>query len=275
MEFQVLQCIGLFQDEILSYLDWKQLLEVSLVCRGWWESVHVERVWRAAARKLFEGKYVRTLCLDLIAPGNCGAHREDLMGKSVSALKAIARTWGVDVRRCVEKKEMCQLIHARQTRKMGPRECLALFAIRIAWLDRKRNFITQEELCAQEWGIRVRQDGPMGRFLHRDPWWQGRRSGRVTFFPGGRLSLVFPEDLNPFLGMDVDELGYTIRGNIVQLSVGVNEFVLRHPVHWRFMLHSGGTVWTSFEMPARGEDPTIEDGNINHLAVAPNEGFIL
>lgn len=56
---------------------------------------------------------------------------------SIKDIKAICSELGVSTSTLLEKEELINALNARQTRRALPRECLARFAIRIAWMDRK------------------------------------------------------------------------------------------------------------------------------------------
>ncbi len=55
------------------------------------------------------------------------------------------------------------------------------------------------------------------------------------------------------------------------LSIGVREFVGRHPNHWGFVLMSSATLWTAFEMSR--DDPLLADGVFESLLSSPDRGF--
>jgi hypothetical protein len=191
MDFHELENMGILQDLIAQYFDWRDLFVLELVSRQWHRVINDdERVWRAVTRRLFRRKaFVPALCWGLVTAGNTRGHREDLARSSVAVLRGFAKQWRVDLSQCVEKSEMIALLHQRQILRAQPNECLARFALRLAYGDRERNCITREELCATEWCIRLRGDGGLANLTGRDPWWHGQPPGRVTFRTSGALEI--------------------------------------------------------------------------------------
>jgi hypothetical protein len=229
-----------------------------------------EAIWRAAAQRLFREKHnVSELALRLLTPGNGrGADRNrraDLEAMSVGALKRMAELYRVNVRALLEKDEIVKVLDRLETRHAQPGECLSRLAVRLAWLDRKRNFIGAAELSSFEWRIRVRADGPLAHLVPADPFYRHEPASRVTFRPDGVVEFVG----GPFAWMNAanhEMLRYVVPyrlSSFVSLSVGVREFVARHPVHWGFILMSSATLWTAFEMPR--DDPVLEDGAFESL----------
>ncbi len=48
---------------------------------------------------------------------------------------------------CPYQNDLVRAVDAFETRRALPNECLARYALRMAWLDRTRNAISVEELC--------------------------------------------------------------------------------------------------------------------------------
>lgn len=165
---------GIFGEHILVYFAWNELFAIEAVSRALYDAVNCESVWRRAARALFRDKmFVPARCLRLIAPGNDRNERADLRALPVKDLKARCAAYALDASACVEKADLIRLLAARESRAAQPREPLARLAVRAAVLDRRRNAITRDELCAIPWAIRLRADGGLHMLAHADPWWQG------------------------------------------------------------------------------------------------------
>jgi hypothetical protein len=90
---------------------------------------------------------------------------------SIKELKALAAKYGTNITSCFEKSDIIAVLNKRETRKKLANESLARFALRIAYLDRLRNCILEEELCSFNWNIRCRSDGPLVDMIQQDPWW--------------------------------------------------------------------------------------------------------
>jgi len=267
MDFYYFADIGLIEN-ILEYFSWRELLHLELVSHVFLNSINQEIVWRRASNVCFQDKkFIPGIVTGLLEPGNNRETRRDLEKLSVRELKKRCLALRIDLSHCVEKSDLISALNNFELRTSNPNEPLAKFALRIAWADRKRTTITKGELCSLNWCIRVRRDGPLNRMSLIDPWWQGLSAGRVIFYANGDLEFRFPEGKNPFPQMG--SLTYVLEdaGSIVKISVGVAEHVLRHPKNWGWMLTSGGTVWTGFEMPKLGEDALIMDDNVNSLVI--------
>ncbi len=145
-----------------------------------------------------------------------------------------------------------------------PRECLARYAVRISILDSKRCFIHESELSAANWNIRVRADGPLAHLMDADPYFQNLPASIVQFDSQRKIVCFLS---GPFAEMmERGELGFSVSerfNRYVTLSIGVREFVARHPIHWGFILLSTATIWTQFEMPR--DDEFINENRIEEL----------
>jgi hypothetical protein len=248
---EVLFHCGLFSP-IFSYLTWSDLIKLEQMTHLCYQQIRVsEPIWRAAAHDLLLNKeYVKPIVKRLIHEGNRINYRVDLMSMTIRELKHLANFYGVNITTCFEKGEIIAIIDRREMRNKLPVECLAHFAVRIAWLDRKRNCITEEDLCAYEWNIRVRSDGPLQTLMTNDPWWINEVSNDsvpaptttlVRFFPNGEFLFVVNgmTPLESILANPNERFSYSLEksGSIVSLSIGVREYVARHPVNWGFVHH--------------------------------------
>mmetsp|Transcript_8069 Transcript_8069/g.8589 ORF Transcript_8069/g.8589 Transcript_8069/m.8589 type:complete len:309 (-) Transcript_8069:453-1379(-) len=272
--------IGLFY-KIFSYLNWYDLLNLESINTLFYQQVRVsEPVWREAASDLFKDKvYIHPLVRRLIHNGNKENNRNDLISLSVKQLKNLAYFYGLNITTCFEKRDLISVINKRELKSKLPVECLAHFAVRIAWIDRKRNCITEEDLSEVEWNIRVRGDGPLQTLISTDPWWTDEVNDSLPhqptttlakFYKNGEFQLYStgPSPLQSMLGTNLEEkFNYTLEksGTVVSLSIGVREYVGRHPINWGFILQSQGTVWTNWIMPPRGKDPLLHDENVSQL----------
>ena len=125
---------------------------------------------------------------------------------SIKELKALAAKYGVNITSCFEKTDIISVLNKRETRKKLLNESLARFALRIAYLDRLRNCLQEEELCSFDWNIRCRSDGPLVDMIQQDPWWSSEgfpsipTTTIVNFCKDGNFKFKFT-GLSPFEGM--------------------------------------------------------------------------
>lgn len=273
---------------LLSYVEFYSLLRLEEVNHQFCVIIRgSEPTWRASARYLFHDKlFVPRVVLRFIHEGNTIYHRKDLFEMPIRQLKHLARFYAVNITKCFEKSEIVNAIHCRETRRRHSDECMARFAVRVAYVDKSRNTITDEELCEVTWCIRIRQGGRLSHMIQNDPWWTGKpklekgTTTTVRFHPNGTMEFD-THGPSPFFGliMHHDEvLTYFTKegGRVVQLSLGVGEVAFRHPVNWGFLLGSEGTVWTGYSMPPLGEDPVIEDPQVQNLRNQKSDfGFCL
>lgn len=268
---------GLLQD-IFCFLDVASLANAELVCHLFYDSVNTERVWRAAARRLFaDKKFVPNLCQRLIMPIS-RSRRGDLEALSMKELKRLGKRYSLDCSKVLEKADLVSLVGEHELSKLGERECLARYGVRIALRDAKRTWIREEEMCGMEWSIRVRADGPLQQMCHVDPWW--RRRG-----PCCKVSFALDTHSVHFVGepfehlvqqMQPGELYFALEAAAsnspscqrLNLSIGVTELVGRDFTNWGWFLLSRATLWTSFEPNPRGyalEDPLESDADLETL----------
>jgi hypothetical protein len=270
--------------DILSHLQWNEIIGIEVLNVPFRVQIRCcDPLWRAAAKALFQGKeYIPDICRSLIVDGSRGNHRADLRNMSVKELRLLAAKYGLSTAKCFEKDDIIALINNRELRKKLPDECLARFAVRIAYIDRKRNILTEDELCSFDWNIRVKEDGPLGYLAHNDPWWSPEllhgaapapTTTIINFYKDGSLKfhLNGPSPFEMLRNEGAQEAvnsyslsTYSLPPH-VYLSFGVKEYIARHPTNWGFVLQSPGSVWTSFRMPARNDDPALEDGTVESL----------
>lgn len=274
MDFECL-LNSMFWFDLLDKLTMFELTQVEMVCHLFRCGANQDSVWRAVSVAMFRGKcFVPCICHRFLTPGNSKEERKDLEKMNVKALKQLCVSYRLDASECFEKSEIISLINQRELKNSMENECLAKYAVRIAWIDRVRNTITPEELCSLEWNVRIRGDGPLAWLA--SPWWQDQPAGKAFFKRDGQLNFSFPEPHNPFRDFGVPTMYYELEyfGSVVRLNVGVQEVITRHPVNWGWIMMSGGTLWTGFVLPPRNEDPLLEDNNIEELLYKePNFGF--
>lgn len=266
---------------ILTYFNWNELLNLEQLNKQFFLKIRLsEPLWRSILSKFFATKYyLRPIVKRFLCDGNRCDYRQDLFNMSIKELKYLANYYGLNSKACVEKYEIINLINQRELKNKLPIECLGHYALRIAWLDRKRNCLTEDDLCNYEWNIRVRGDGPLHSLTPTDPWWYSDPSSYIegqpttttlTFYKNGelRLNATGPTFLESILSsQDETNFTYTLEksGSILSLSFGVKEYVARHPINWGFVLQSQGTVWTNYPMPPKGTDMLLEDENVSSL----------
>lgn len=240
--------------------------------------------WQETAEALFRDKiFIPSVVKRFIASKNGISQRHDLHSMSIRELKSLARRYALNISTCFEKTDLVNAVNKRELKKRDQHESLARFGVRIAFLDKNRNCIKEEELCSIDWHIRVRSDGPLAAYMHLDTWWNNGPSGNtvVNFHPDGQLNFAF-YGTNPFQPMfgnaPEGNAGYTINwpGNTIDLSFNVREYVGRHPDNWGFVIMSNGSVWTGFPMPKMGDDVLLEDQAVsNIIKQKPIHGFDL
>lgn len=160
---------------------------------------------------------------------------------------------------------------AQRLRSEGRR---AREALRLSLEHARRTWLTEDELCGFEWSFRFKQQAG-SHWLLTDPYYTHGRAALVRFLraedgEGGTVAvsnfeLVGSFDLRWRWGPPTaGRTGPT--GAFVQLEVngtGVPTYVVsRHPTNWGFLMQSCWALYTSFPMPPRGEDPLLEDDNL-------------
>jgi hypothetical protein len=303
LEIILFEC-GLYY-HILPYLSWSKVLALESMNSLFYHTIRSsEPVWREILFKFFQTKYyLRSIIKRFLTDGNRIDYRLDLIKMTIKELKSLAYSYGLNITTCFEKADLIAVIHKREIREKLPVECLAHYGLRIAWLDRKRNYLTEEDLCSYEWNIRVRADGPLKSLVSSDPWWTdtsdtqenenqmtetgvshtGQRrqeeegeglvkqtTAIIKFYPNSEFQIIRngPSFLESLMDGDPNErFTYALEksGTILSLSIGVKEYIARHPHNWGFILQSQGTVWTNYPMPKRGKDILLEDENVSFL----------
>jgi len=258
-------------NEICSYLNFLDVIKFCKVSLLFNTNLNQESIWRSLCLRLFRNKkFVPKICLRLMTPGNNINQRKDLEAMKISELKKLVLNYRLDQKNLVEKQEYIELINKFELKHILPNEPLAKFALRLAWLDRKRNRISKEELCELEWSIRVRNDGPLGVLALKDPYWQDvGETGKAKFSLDGKFELNFPRDYNPFYQMQnaVANITWSFEQLQHTVVIGVPQVLARHPYHWGWVMISGGCIFTGFPLPPRNskESNLLKDTNIENL----------
>lgn len=279
MDFEVLMNSMLWFEKVMEKLCLPDLLRCEQVSRSFYESINQESVWRVAATNLFDGKmFVPPICRRFLLPGNSRDSRKDLEQCTVRELKLQCAHYRLDHSECFEKLDIIEIINKHQLMNSYSNECLAKYAVRIAWIDRKRTSITFDELIELEWCVRIRSDGPLAWLCDQDPWWaeSTHGAGKAKFYADGKLSFQYPPEYNPFGDFEHAALFFELEyfGTVVKLNVGAQERLCRHPENWGWVMMSIGTLWTGYEMPPRNVDALLDDVLVENLLQAtPNYGF--
>jgi hypothetical protein len=277
--------------EIFSYFHFHELLSLETLNQQYFQAIREsEPLWRIVAAILLSNKfYIRSFMKRLLMDGNRIDHRVDLKAMTIKELKTLSNYYGLNTTTCFEKMDLVNVINKRELRSKLEIESLAHFALRLIWLDKDRNCLTEEDLCEYEWNIRVRGDGPLRSLVPTDPWWStpnlngsNEIEGVITTappIPGTTTTLRFykngeffiqangPSFLESLIADQSDAYTYSLEksGTILSLSIGVKEYVARHPGNWGFILQSQGTVWTNYPMPPKGVDLLLEDEHVSSL----------
>ena len=156
--------------------------------------------------------------------------------------------------------KVCIAAEAKRLRAQGkPRE-----ALRVGLADSRRDTLTDEELTTFEWNFRFKSAAGSG-WMEEDPYWLGAASGpaRVQFSPSGRLTASGFEMLEQRQLLWSWALSRGPIGSHVQLHVDgmrVPTYVVsRHAANWGWLMQSCWVLYTSFPMPPRGADPSLDD----------------
>jgi hypothetical protein len=279
--------------EIFSYFHCHELLLLETLNKQYSQIIRLsEPLWRIISTKILANKfYVRRFMKRLLMDGNRIDHRVDLYAMSIKELKSLANYYGLNITTCFEKVDLINVVNRRELRSKLEIESLAHFALRLIWLDRKRNCLTEEDLCDYEWNIRVRGDGPLRSLVPQDAWWSTSNgtndiegeslaatispavfgtSTTLRFYKNGEFVIHAkgPSFLDSLIAAsESDAYTYSLEksGTVLSLSIGVKEFVARHPENWGFVLQSQGTVWTNYPMAPHLADPLIEDEYVSSL----------
>jgi len=142
--------------------------------------------------------------------------------------------------------------------------------------DRARTALTADELCTLPWSFRFKADAGLA-WRRRDAWWCGRPPASVHFKRDGTLVRNYGD------GSDAEDWqGVTLRWRFARYGAGVYTFqaparhgqlvrlqvddrsvptyhVSRHPDNWGWVMQSCWGFYTSWPMPPRGADTSLED----------------
>jgi len=144
--------------------------------------------------------------------------------------------------------------------------------------DASRVHIRREELVDFVWSFRFKPSA--GRaWIVADPWWLGDQAQTRYFLPNGTVS---------FHGRETRLLGAEFKWQIIETDDGPHVKIADFPSskifrcsNWGFRLESCWVLWTSFPMPLRGQDPTLETVWVSFTpdqerqVLEYNTGFIL
>lgn len=273
--------------EFFYYLSWVELINIECVNQMFLKEIRASEIlWRDISRVVLIGKaYYPSIVSRLLTDGNSVHKRIDLINYSIKELKLLAVKYGLNITTCFEKAEIISVVNKREIKHKLKDECLSRFALRIAYIDRTRNCITEEELCSFDWNIRVKSNGALASLVPNDPWWDssypvGIPTTTIIKFTKDSMVTFEMHGPSPFQDMLVNNnrTSYYIQsaGTSIYLSFGVQELVARHPINWGFILQSSGSVWSSFIMPKCYSDPYLDDDNVFSLVKQKYDfGFIL
>jgi len=102
-------------------------------------------------------------------------------------------------------------------------------------------------------------------WMQQDPWWNGRPPIRLLLKADGTMEAASnAPGLWGRSGTPAGRYEVTTENDrsVVRENGHPGMLLYRHPLHWGFYLQSAWTVWTSFPMAPRGEDPFMEDGQL-------------
>jgi len=85
-------------------------------------------------------------------------------------------------------------------------ECYAKCALRLFFEDAQRTAITEDELCANLFELRTRNDGPLAQVNSLDPWYNNVTPlGTAQFYTNNTVAFTWPEGYNPFQAMGMPD----------------------------------------------------------------------
>jgi len=134
--------------------------------------------------------------------------------------------------------------------------------------DSKREFVTIDELCDFSWYFRFKASAGQA-WTSMDAWWSNKPASISRFFRDGSMKreviMPRPDGEIPKFTWRFSESSMGKRG--VQGSyIRVNNFptycVSRVQKNWGFLMQSCWAVLASFPLPLKGEDPELEDENL-------------
>lgn len=249
MDFEVLIRSGIFE-EILVFLDLQSLAICERICRMWQGAV-TGRVWRRAAHQLFKTKkYIprpSQLLLEAMVVG--GDQVDEEKGEEEA-----------EEERKKKEKEII-IFSLLRVGEPSPKA-----AIRIALADCLRREIQFDELISFVWCHRLRFRGHgLQQLVPQDSWHQGKPVGtRVRFHRNGIFEyLCEPGAPLAFLQHHIAELDQGATFSLHRHSIRLDPFnvwgeILRHPSNWGWILLLPASIWTSYEMPLKGQDAFLD-----------------
>jgi hypothetical protein len=203
--------------QILSYVNLNCLCTTMLVNKLWCLTIAQDNLtWKIQCDRLWASKVYVPQTFRILSKGPKGFsdwkadERARLNSKGVKGMTQALLKMEVNrnqIAGCFEKKEFVDLLFnttmdrdskpglpsitsKSQTAPFHPTVlsadveefgCLARLALLYSIMDSRRHAITEAEMCAQPWHIRVREDGPFAQVIGLDPWWQGKGNGTVQF----------------------------------------------------------------------------------------------
>ena len=156
--------------------------------------------------------------------------------------------------------KVCIAAEATRLRAEGdPRRALLL-----GLADSRRSTLTEAELTTFEWNFRFKAAAGSG-WMEEDPYWLGAASGpaRVQFAPSGQLTasgfnMLEQRQLRWSWALSRGPIGSHVQLHVDGMRVPTY-LVSRHAANWGWLMQSCWVLYTSFPMPPRGSDPSLDD----------------
>ncbi|KAL0484002.1 pof1 [Acrasis kona] len=134
--------------------------------------------------------------------------------------------------------------------------------------DSQRQHLTLEELCDVTWYFRFKSSAGEA-WTNMDPWWSNKPASCVQFFRDGTMKrdmmVARPDGEMPKFTWKFNE-GSMGRKGVQGSYIRVNNFptycVSRVQKNWGFIMQSCWALSASFPLPLLGEDPELEDENL-------------
>ena len=179
-------------------------------------------------------------------------------------LKASYKIGGV----AVEKRDLVDMIlEYENERALLPLPKDAMRFALVAPGEVGRRTITKSDLVQIRWDHRLREEGHgLEHLVHMDSWHHGGPCcTQVQFLANG----TFMYECEPgaplkFLQDHIERMGpekatYTLsHGEILLDPFGIAGRILRHPTNWGYILLLPASIWTSWPMPRKGQDPFLD-----------------
>ncbi|KXS17739.1 hypothetical protein M427DRAFT_153632 [Gonapodya prolifera JEL478] len=128
--------------------------------------------------------------------------------------------------------------------------------------DSKRQWITTEELCSFTWNFRMK-DASGSHFTDLDPWWNYEPARTRLYNPDGTMGgTVYRPDARWRFVPTGGGIVAPHEGCFMRIGNTPAQFISRHS-NWGFMMQSCWSVSTSFLMPMRGTDPSLDDSALS------------